>query len=84
MEELSTTRQLVATIKRRKLQYFGHVTRAEKLSALILQGKIEGRRSRGRPRRRWQHDIMERFTMFSFDASRCTQLAYDWTKVDER
>ena len=81
LEELRTTRQLVATIKRRKLQYFGHVTRAEKLSALILQGKIEGRRLRGRPRRRWQDDVME-WTKRSM--AECTSAARGrerWRKV---
>ena len=37
-----------------KLQYFGHVTpRANSLEKILMLGKIEGRRRRGRQRTRW-------------------------------
>ena len=39
---------LLATVKRRKLACFGHVTRHDSLSKTILQGNLEGRRRRGR------------------------------------
>ena len=57
--ELGTQRELVMTVRKRKLQYFGHVTRANNICTHILEGRINGRRSRGRPRRRWTDDIKE-------------------------
>ena len=37
-----------------KLQYFGHLMqRADSFEKILMLGKIEGRRRRGRPRMRW-------------------------------
>ena len=37
-----------------KLQYFGHLMqRADSLEKILILGKIEGRRRRGRQRMRW-------------------------------
>ncbi|XP_066285794.1 uncharacterized protein [Branchiostoma lanceolatum] len=50
---------LLATVKRRKLQWFGHVTRHDNLAKTILQGTLEGGRRRGRQRKSWQDNIAE-------------------------
>lgn len=50
---------LLATVKRRKLAWFGHVTRHNTLSKTILQGTLEGSRRRGRPRKSWVTNIKE-------------------------
>ena len=50
---------LLATVKRRKLQWFGHVTRHNTLSKTILQGTVEGGRRRGRPRKSWSDDVKQ-------------------------
>ena len=51
LEELSTNRVLLQEINKRKLKYVGHAVRNPKtdLMATILQGRVEGRRNRGRP-----------------------------------
>ena len=36
-----------------KLQYFGHLMRTDSLEKILMLGKIEGRRRRGRQRMRW-------------------------------
>lgn len=59
LAKLNTTRKLLQDIMTRKLRYFGHVTRAGKLSTVILEGLVEGKWSRGRQRRRWLDDIRE-------------------------
>ena len=71
---MGTERQILETVKRRKLQYFGHAIRAQNLCTHILQGFVEGKRSRGRQRRRWTVDI-KRWT--SRTAAECTKLARD-------
>ena len=40
---------LLATVKRRKLQWFGHTTRHNTLVKELLQGTVKGGRKRGRP-----------------------------------
>jgi hypothetical protein len=55
--------EMMKIIKSRKLQYFGHLLRGEKyqLLQLIIQGKICGKRSRGRPRTSWLQNLREWF-----------------------
>ncbi|GFS07815.1 endonuclease-reverse transcriptase, partial [Elysia marginata] len=50
---------LLATVKRRKLAWFGHVTIHDSLSKTILQGRVEGKRRRGRQRKAWCDNIKE-------------------------
>ena len=49
----------LATVKRRKLAWFGHVTRHDSLSKTILQDTLEGGRRRGRQRKCWMGNIKE-------------------------
>ena len=43
-----------------KLQYFGHLMRrADSFQKILMLGKIEGRRRRGRQRRRWLDGITD-------------------------
>ena len=43
-----------------KLQYFGHLMgRADSLEKSLMLGKIEGRKRRGRQRKRWLDGISE-------------------------
>ena len=46
-------------VKRRKLQWYGHVFRSSGLTKTILQGTVKGGRSQGRQRKRWEDNIME-------------------------
>ena len=50
---------LLATIKRRKLSWFGHVTRHNTLSRTVLQGTLEGSRRRGRQAKCWMDNVKE-------------------------
>ena len=50
---------LLATVKRRKPAWFGHVTCQDSLSKTILQGTLEGGRLRGRQRKCWMENIKE-------------------------
>jgi len=49
--------KLLQTIKKLKLGYFGHIKRHDSLEKHIMEAKIEGKRGRGRPMRRWEQDI---------------------------
>ena len=54
-----TYEYLLATVKRRKLKWYGHVTRSDGLTEVILQGTVEGSRRRGRPKKSWSDNIQE-------------------------
>ena len=46
-----------------KLQYFGHLPRADSFEKTPMLGKIEGRRRRGRQRMRWLDGITNSMDM---------------------
>ena len=49
---------LLTIVKRRKLQWYGHVSRASGLAKTILQGTAKGGRRQVRQKKRWE-DIKE-------------------------
>ena len=65
---------LVKTIKTRKLSYYGHIRRHDTLQRRILEGKIEGKRGRGRRRKSWIKNIEETTGM---NINNCCELARD-------
>ena len=50
---------LLTVVKRRKLQWHGHVSRSSGLAKTILQGTVKGGRRQGRQRKRWEDNIRE-------------------------
>ena len=51
--------EIVKTVKKRQLAYYGHIRRHVTLQRKILEGKIEGKRGRGRRRKSWIENIEE-------------------------
>ena len=49
---------LLTIVKRRKLQWYGHVSCSSGLAKTILVGTVKGERRHGRQRKRWE-DIRE-------------------------
>ena len=47
-------------VKRRKLQWYGQVSRSSGLAKTILQGTVKGGRRQSRQRKRWEDNIRER------------------------
>ena len=50
---------LLTIVKRRKLQWYGHVSHPPGLSKTILKGTEKGGRRQGRQMKRWEDNIME-------------------------
>ena len=50
---------LLTSVKRHKLKWYGHVTRSSGLAKTVLQGTVQGERRRGRQRKRWEDNIKE-------------------------
>ena len=53
------SQDIVTVIKIRRLEWFGHVIKMNETRSVkkIFEGKLEGRRGRGRPRLRWIDDV---------------------------
>ena len=50
---------LLTIVKRRKLQWYGHVSRSSGLAQTILQGTVKRGRRQGRQRKRWDDNVRE-------------------------
>ena len=48
---------LLTIVKRRKLQWYGHVSRSSGLVKTILQGTVKRGRRQGRQKKRWEDNI---------------------------
>ena len=51
--------KLVLSIKKKKLAYYGHVKKHHSLQKLVLEGKVDGKRGRGRRRKSWTGNVSE-------------------------
>ena len=68
----------IPTIKKRKITYFGHMIRRNNIHRLLLEGPLEGKRSRGRPRTEWMTNITEWTGMRYEDLMRLAQDREPW------
>ena len=50
LNEANETRRLITAIRKRQAKFIGHVMRQKQLENLVTTGKLNGTRSRGRPR----------------------------------
>ena len=72
---------LLTTVKRRELQWNGHVSHSSGLAKTILQGTEKGRRRQGRQRKRWEDNISD-WTRLEFTKShRAVQNREKWKKL---
>ena len=66
LQRAGTTRELMRTIVTRQVRFLGHVLRKGQLEHLVLTGKVEGRRARGRQRMtylQWLSSVTNRSTL---------------------
>ena len=54
---------ILTIAKRRKLQWYGHVSRSLGLAKTILQDTVKGGRRQGREKKRWEDNIRERTSL---------------------
>ena len=64
LKEINPEYSLEELVPKLKLQHFGHlIQRADSLEKILMLGKIEGKRRRGRERMRWLHGITDSMDM---------------------
>ena len=65
----------------KKLRLFGHVTRSNSMSKTILQGSIEGKRRRGRPKMQWQDNIVKWTCLDINKVMRAAEIREGWKQI---
>ena len=74
-------KDLLTIVKRRKLQWYGHVSRSSGLAKTILQGTVKGRRRQGGQRKRWEDNIREWTGLVFGKSQRAVENNVKWTKL---
>ena len=59
LRKISKERSLIKTIKERQARWLGHVLRHDDFLKTIIEGRLLGKRSRGRPRKGILDNIKE-------------------------
>ena len=75
---------LLTTVKRRKLKWYGHVSRSSGLSKTIMQGTVKGGRRRGGQRKRWEDNIKDWTCLRAAESLRVSKDRNGWREVVRR
>ena len=73
--------ELLTLVKKRKLRWFGHVSRSSGLAKTILQGTVKGKRKRGRQKKRWEDNIKEWTGMGFASSTRAAENRSRWKGI---
>ena len=68
-------------VKKRKLQWYGHVSRSSGLAKTILQGTVKGGRRQGRQRKKWEDNIREWTGLDFVESQRAVENREKWRKL---
>ena len=83
LTELGTTRQLLGFVVRRKLSFFGHTIRDGgcELVKCMIQGKVSGKRRRGRPKTSYSSNITKWTSVGTERITRETRDRAGWRRL---
>ena len=68
-------------VKRRKLHWYGHVSRSSGLAKNILQGTVKGGRRQGRQKKRWEDNNREWTGLEFAKSQRAVEKREKWKKL---
>ena len=80
-QALGPHEDLLTIIKRRKLQWYGHVSHPSGLAKTILQGTVKGERRQGRQRERWEDNIRQWTGLEYAKSQRAVENRGKWRKL---
>ena len=66
--------ELMTTVRQRKTRYYGHLRRHQSIQKQIMEGKIEGKRGRGRRRVSWLENVS---SYMKCPINQCAEMALD-------
>ena len=72
---------LLTTVKRRKLHWYGHVSRSSDLAKTISQGTVKERRRQCRQRKRWEDNTREWTGLGFAKSQRAVENRGKWRKL---
>lgn len=83
LEELGIKQRLSSIVQARILTFFGHVIRRDNVSIerLVVQGKVEGTRPRGRSPMRWTDQVRTAVDVPLHVCSRKAAVREEWRRI---
>ncbi|CAH2210972.1 jg14263 [Pararge aegeria aegeria] len=86
LRQLKITRRLSTTCLKRILEYFGHIARrdGDNLEKIVVTGKVEGKRPRGRSPIRWSDQIRTVLDTKVHTALNVAQSRVKWLKIVQK
>ena len=72
---------LLTIAKKRKLRWYGHISRSSGMAKTILQRTVKGARRRGRQKKRWEDNIKEWMGMGFGDSLRAAEDREGWKDI---
>ena len=72
---------LLTMVKKRKLRWYGHISRSSGMAKTVLQGTVKGARKRGRQKKRWEDNIKEWAGMGFGDSLRAAEDREGWKGI---
>ena len=72
---------LLTMVKKRKLRWYGHISRSSGMAKSILQGTVKGARRRGRQKKRWEDNIKDWAGMGFGDFLRAAEDREGWKGI---
>ena len=70
---------LLTMLKKRKLRWYGNISRSSGMAKTVLQGTVKGARRRARQKKRWEDNIKEWTGMEFGDSLRAAE-DREWLK----
>ena len=72
---------LLIMVKKRKLRWYGHISRSSSMAQTVLQGTVKGTRRKGRQKKRWKDNIKEWTGMEFGDSLRAMEDREGWKGI---
>ena len=72
---------LLTMVKKRKIRWYGHISRSPGMAKTILQGTVKGARRKGRQKKRWEDNIKEWTGMGFGDSLRAAEDRQGWKGI---
>ena len=80
-QEIGPHKDLLTIVKRRKLQWYDHVSCSSGLAKTVLQGTVKGGRRQGRQREKWEDNIRESTGLELSRSKRAVKNRGKWRKL---
>ena len=81
ISRIGSYKHVLQMMRRKKMSWFGHLSRHDTFENTILQYRVDVTRKRDRPKRNWVYDIYEWIGMPTRSLLDVTKYRYSWKKL---